>query len=929
MKNSVQLHEIGQSFWLDNIDRRALINGEMEKKVHDGIVWGVTSNPSIFQKAITSSHVYQSHIQAMSWLGLNTQKIYEELVIRDIRDTADILIPVYEITGRKDGYVSIEVDPDLADKAEETAAEAERLWKLVDRPNVMIKIPATDAGIFAIRETIGKGINVNITLIFSVNRYREVIDAYFSGLERRIASSLEISGIHSVASFFISRIDSKVDKIMEDMIKNDAGDVEKISENLGKAAISNALMAYEEFQKSIATDRYKSLQENGANTQRPLWASTSTKNPNYSDILYVQELVLPDTVNTMPDATLLDFLDHGEPKQIDYVKSIEKARDLMDFLRSVHIDLEKVTNELEREGVEAFSASQEKLLEDIESLRARFVNEISVFTDVSFREVKKLQNNEFTNRLCAHDVDLWPADEAGKKEIANRLDWLEAPLQDLEIVQQATALREELIHAGFTHTVVLGMGGSSLAPEVFGKLARAYGITGGLDLSILDSTSPDQVLAKRNEIPLDKTIFFVSSKSGGTSEMDAAYRYFWHGLEEIGVKNPGSHFIAITDPGTTLEKLADEKKFRKCFRANPNVGGRYSALIEFGLIPAAIAGIDGEKLLRTARNMMVDCSSNKSSITNPGILLGTLLATAYAAGRDKLTIIADNSLVPIGAWIEQLIAESSGKEGKGILPVADEPLMDPEKYGNDRFFVYLNSDNEHKQFVDLLETLGHPVINFPIDDIYQLGAEFYRWEMATATACSIIEVNAFDQPNVQLSKSITKGMISEYKKNQVIREGEPMFSDNSISIFSEHLGLENLSNASSILREFLGLAGEESYIAINAFVERNEANAERLQSFRRKLIESTGLATTLGFGPRFLHSTGQLHKGGKNNGLFILITVESSDDLDIPSEGMTFGTLLMAQAIGDMRALQQQNRRVLRIHFHGNSFEKVDLSELI
>jgi len=255
--------------------------------------------------------------------------------------------------------------------------------------------------------------------------------------------------------------------------------------------------------------------------------------------------------------------------------------------------------------------------------------------------------------------------------------------------------------------------------------------------------------------------------------------------------------------------------------------------------------------------------------------------------------------------------------------------MDPKKYGNDRFFVYLNSDNENKQFVDSLITLGHPVVNLPLDDLNQLGAEFYRWEMGTATACSIIGVNAFDQPNVQLSKSITKEMISEYKENQVIREGDPIFSDHEISLFSEHLRLENLSNVSSILREFLELAGEQSFIAINAFVARNENNTAWLQQLRKKIMESSGLATTLGFGPRFLHSIGQLHKGGKNDGLFIIITVESFEDIDIPGEGMTFGTLLMAQAIGDMRALQQQNRRVLRIHFHGNAFEKVDLSELI
>jgi transaldolase/glucose-6-phosphate isomerase len=756
-----------------------------------------------------------------------------------------------------------------------------------------------------------------------------VIDAYYSGLEQRIAAGNEITGIHSVASFFISRIDNKVDTILNELATNNPGQAKKISENFGKAAISNALMAYDEFQKSITSNRFIALKDRGANYQRPLWASTSTKNPTYSDILYVQELVLPDTVNTMPNQTLSSFLEHGEFKAINIVESIEKAGNHLDFLKSVNIDLGKITAELEREGVGAFSASQENLVEDIENFRTRFLNEIPNLSESLLGEIKKLQNKDFANRLCDHDVNLWPADKAGKEEIAIRLDWLAAPVQELKIVHQAAALREELIKTGFTYAVVLGMGGSSLAPEVFGSLARAYEIAGGLDLSILDSTSPEQVRDKRNEIPLEETIFFVSSKSGGTTEMDAGYRYFWHELEKIGVKNPGSHFIAITDPGTTLDTLSREKNFRKCFRANPNVGGRYSALIEFGLIPAVIAGIDGEKLLRTAQNMMIDCSYSQSSITNPGILLGTLLAASYVAGRDKLTVIADPPLVPIGAWIEQLIAESSGKEGKGIVPIADEPLMDPGIYGNDRFFVYLNSDDENQSFVDSLVKLGHPVVNFPIDDIHQVGAEFYRWEMATATACSIIGVNAFDQPDVQLSKNITKEMISEYKENQVIREGEPIFSDESISIFCKYLGLEKLIDASSILREFLGLAGEESYIAINAFIARNEANAALLQSFRKELIDTTGLPVTLGFGPRFLHSTGQLHKGGKNNGLFLVLTNDNEKDIDIPNEGMTFGTLLLAQAIGDMRALQQQNRRVLRIHFHGNAFVNVDLSELI
>ncbi|MBM3137923.1 MAG: bifunctional transaldolase/phosoglucose isomerase, partial [Chloroflexi bacterium] len=760
MNNSGQLHEIGQSVWLDNIDRRALIHGEMSRMVEEGQIWGVTSNPSIFQKAITSSLVYQSHIQAMSWVGLNAQRIYEELVIRDIRDTADILLPIYEKTAKKDGYVSIEVDPDLAYKAEKTAAEAERLWKLVDRPNVMIKIPATDAGIFAIRETIAKGINVNITLIFSVKRYLEVIDAYCDGLERRITNGSDISGIHSVASFFISRIDGKVDKLLQEMIAHNPGIEGEISNHFGKAGIHNALIAYDEFKKSIASDRFKILLNKGANIQRPLWASTSTKNPKYSDTMYVQELVLPDTVNTVPYVTLDAFLDHGNAVSVEFASAVERARNQLDFLDSYQIDLEKVTFDLEKEGAEAFSRSQENLLVDIEKIRIQFLKEIPSLSVDLLKEIGKLNESSFIKRLCNHDVHLWPADKAGQEEIAIRLDWFESPIQDLDIVEQASTLRDELLQSGFTHAVVLGMGGSSLAPEVFGLFAKKLGITGGLDLSILDSTSPDQVLSKRDEIPLEKTIFFVSSKSGGTSEMDACFRYFWKELEDRGVRNPGNHFIAITDPGTTLEKLATEKEFRKFFRANPNVGGRYSALIEFGLVPAVVAGIDGEKLLQTARDMMVNCMDLPGTITNPGILLGTLLTTAYAQGRDKLTIIADPTLDSIGAWIEQLIAESSGKDGKGILPVANEPLLDPQKYGGDRIFVYLNSDNEHHKFVQSLIDCGHPVVNFPIHNISQLGAEFYRWEMATAVACSIIGVNAFDQPNVQLSKSITKDMIS-------------------------------------------------------------------------------------------------------------------------------------------------------------------------
>lgn len=929
MNNSVQIHDIGQSFWLDNIDRQALINGELKKMITDGIIWGVTSNPSIFQKTIMNSNVYQPHIQSMSWVGLDAKEIYERLVLRDIRSVADLLLPVYEMTNKKDGYVSIEVDPDLADKGPETAAEAERLWKLADRPNVMIKIPATDAGIFAIRETIAKGINVNVTLIFSVETYTRVIDAYFAGLEKRISRGEQISNIHSVASFFISRMDSKVDKILETNGENTTSIGYHPAEMMGKAGIDNALVAYEKFIISINSDRFLSLTNNGANIQRPLWASTSTKNIKYSDILYIQNLILPQTVNTIPNNALSAFLENGVPKAIDFDELVIKAKVHLNALESMGIDLHLITEDLITEGVQAFSTSQSKLLSDIEGLRAGFLKELNYLVDSVRAKSKELNIDNINKRLCAHDVLLWPADEAGKAEIAVRLDWLEAPVTSRKIIEPALNLKGELEHNGFTHAVVLGMGGSSLAPEVFGKLTESLGASGGLKLTILDSTCPEQVFAVRKNIPLDKTIFFVSSKSGTTSEMDAGFRYFWEELKKAGQTAPQRHFVAISDPGTILEKLAKEKGFRRIFSANPNVGGRYSALIEFGLLPAVVAGVGISTLLDSAEDMMIPCFDGNGQILNPGVLLGIILAEAYATGRDKLTVLADSVVEPISAWIEQLIAESSGKNGKGILPVAGEPLLKPEKYGQDRLFVYLRSSGDKSEFAAELSSLGHPIIEFLIDNVDHLGAEFYRWEIATAVACSIIGVNAFDQPNVQLSKTITKEMIDEYKEKKRIDENGLIFKDDNFEIFSEVSELKDYTTPLLILKDFLGLANENGFISINAFVERDKENENTLKSFRKLLLETTGLTTTLGFGPRFLHSTGQLHKGGKNNGIFIVITTQPEIDLEIPGEDMTFGTLLKAQAIGDIRALQNQERRVLHLHFKGKKLNEINLSSLL
>ncbi|HUV16700.1 MAG TPA: bifunctional transaldolase/phosoglucose isomerase, partial [Pelolinea sp.] len=866
---------LGQSLWLDNINRSALINGELEKWIKNGIVWGVTSNPSIFQKAITSSDAYTATIQAMSWAGLGVEDIYGKVVLQDIRATADLLYPVYKKTEKKDGYVSIEVNPDLANNTQETIDEAERFWNLVGRPNVMIKIPATEAGIFSIRKTIAKGINVNVTLIFSLERYKQVINAYFSGLEDRISAGGDISFIHSVASFFVSRIDSKTDRALEELIKNQLEIKEKVTGLKGKIAIANAFAVYEEFLASIQSDRYMKLQEKGATIQRPLWASTSTKNPEYSDTLYIQSLILPDTVNTVPDNTLTAFLDHGKELVIDFEQELKKAKTELVNLALLGINLDDITKQLENDGVAAFSTSQRELLSELEKLVTVFQKEIAPLKEKLHTGIKEISGINFIKRLCECDVSLWPANEKGQEEIAHRLDWIDAPKTSMDTVKHAELLLKDLLSEGFSHAVVLGMGGSSLAPEVFGELVNIFPhLKSGLDLSILDSTAPGQILAKKESLPLDKTLFIVSSKSGTTSEMEATFSFFWDELEKAGEKNTGKHFVAITDPGTPLADLGKMKEFRQVIQANPNVGGRYSALIEFGIIPAVLAGIDGEKLLRYASEMMIDCASDESEIYQSGVMLGILLARAVESGKDKLTIIADPGLTSVGAWIEQLIAESSGKLGKGILPVNGEPTVAPNCYSKDRFFVYLANDGQQLGFVNSLLEAGQPVITFPIKDLYPLGAEFYRWELATAVACSFIGVNAFDQPNVQLSKSITKEMISEFKTKKTLDAGQPIFSSDEIIVFGNQETQEIYTDIKKIIGGFIKGADKDGFIAINAFVSRNKANEKKLQQLRRKILERTDLATTLGFGPRFLHSTGQLHKGGKNNGLFIVITTD-------------------------------------------------------
>ncbi|GAB4416003.1 MAG: bifunctional transaldolase/phosoglucose isomerase [Anaerolineales bacterium] len=880
-----KLHSLKQSIWYDNIQRKLLDNGQLAAMIRRGDIRGVTSNPSIFQNAIAKSSDYDAALIPLAWAGWDAEHIFWQLAVEDIQAACDLFKPLYEESQGGDGYVSLEVSPHLANDTDGTVEQAKALWRRVDRPNLMIKIPATKAGVLAVRQAIAAGINVNVTLIFSIDRYREVMDAYLSGLEDRTAVGQPVEKIASVASFFISRVDTKIDAQLPEN-----------SPLRGKAAIANARLAYEAFENMFTDARFHALQARfSARVQRPLWASTSTKNPAYHDTLYVDELIGPDTVNTVPPATLDAFRDHGTAA-LTLTKDIEDARETIRQIEAAGVSMAQVTQELEDEGVQAFADAFTSLLQTIEARREQAASQLGPLAASVSKRIAVLEADSVPARIWEHDPALWTDDPAGQKEVRDRLGWLDSPEESKKMLTSINKFADQVHFDGINRVLLLGMGGSSLAPEVLSYVfadESAEAAEGKPCLAVLDSTDPAQVAAAARDFPPEESLYIVASKSGTTAEVQAMFEYFW----ALSGKN-GSRFVVITDPGTPLETLATRRGFRRGFFGDPQVGGRYSALTAFGLLPGALLGLDVNRLLARAAWMRAQSLVDVPAGRNPGLVLGAVMAEAAFAGRDKLTILADAPYETFGSWLEQLIAESSGKQGQGIIPIDREPPGEAADYSDDRMFVYLRNDGGHSGLVAELRETGHPVLVFDLPDAYDLGAEFYRWEFATAVACHILGVNAFDQPDVQDNKKRTNAMIAAYQKEGALPTGE----------------LVTLAEAVPALKVFFDCAIASDYIALNAYLPRNAEMITALQALRVALREKTGCAVTLGFGPRFLHSTGQLHKGGADNGLFLMLTADPVEDLDIPNQGMTFGTLERAQALGDYEALRARGRRVLRVH---------------
>ncbi len=922
----------GQSVWLDFIRRSLITSGELGRLVEEDGLRGVTSNPAIFEKAIVGSTDYQDILGSPQYRDYDAKAVYEEIAVRDVRDAADILRPIYDTSKARDGYVSLEVSPTLAHDTEGTLDEARRLWKTVGRPNVMIKVPATAEGVPAIRQLISEGINVTVTLLFAQSAYEQVAEAFIAGLEDRQASGQDVKNIASVASFFISRIDTAIDASLNAKIKatNDAGERARLSGLLGKTAIANAKITYQKARDIYSSMRWKQLKARGAQSQRLLWASTSTKNPAYRDVIYVEELIGADTVNTIPPATFNAFREHGNLRK-SLSEDVEAAHVHMEMLAQVGISMKEATDKLLVEGIEQFDTAFSQLLKStgrrLETHESVKINRQTYKMPADLAKavaatIDDWKKQEKARRLWRGDTSLW----TGTDE-ANWLGWMGITDDQLARIQHLRGIAEEIKAAGYKHALLLGMGGSSLCPEVmrltFGK------IPGYPELHVLDSTDPAQIKAIESRIDYKSTVFIVSSKSGGTLEPNIFKQYFFErAKQELGAAEAGKRFIAITDPGSNMQHVAESDHFGHIFFGLKSIGGRYSALSNFGMVPTAVMGVDVARFLNATEEMVHACGATVPVEENPGVVLGAVLGTLCNHHRDKVTIITSPDISDLGAWLEQLIAESTGKIGKGMVPVDRENVGKPEVYGNDRVFAYLRLDSAPDKAqdaaVEALEKSGQPVVRIAVEQEYSLGEEFFRWEIATAVAGSVIGINPFDQPDVEAAKVATRKLTSEYEKQGSLPAETPIFEGEGIRLYTDPKNAEALKKGAKqpslagYLKAYFDRVTAGDYFALLAFIEMNQAHEDALQGIRHDVRDAKKVATCLGFGPRFLHSTGQAYKGGPNSGVFLQITCDDAKDLVVPGQKYTFGVVKAAQARGDFQVLADRGRRALRVHLGPN-----------
>jgi transaldolase / glucose-6-phosphate isomerase len=875
MSRLALLNAAGQSVWADFPRRSLIVGGGLRRLIREDAVTGVTSNPTIFRRAIAGSSDYDEAIRAGAQQGARSARdVLYDLALGDVRMATAVLRDVYSRSGGGDGFVSLELEPALAHDTTGAIAAARKLAAVIGDPNVMIKIPATPEGIPVVEQLIAQGVSVNVTLLFSISTYEQVVAAYMAGLDARLEAGLPLAAVSSVASFSISKVDSAIAPLLPES-----------SPLRGQVAIANAKLAYRQFRHLFSDERWDRLARAGARIQRPLWGSTGANDATRSDVCYVESLVAPDTVTTLPEATLTAFRDHGEVDPRAIAEDADRAEAIIAMMPEHGIEFDSVADGLLAEGLATFDADFKQLLAAVQKkldlsppTPSGLADRLGTLQGAVARSLDSAARHHIVSRVWRRDHTVWSPDRAG---VVERLGWLDLPDTMRDRGSQLRTFARHARSDGFTHAVLLGMGGSSLAARVYRDLLGVG--PEGMELTVLDTTHPAAIKALEDGLDLDHTLFLVASKSGSTLETLCHFAYFF------AKTGRPEQFVAITDPGSPLEALARRRGFRAVFLNPPDVGGRYSALSLFGLVPAALLGADLDAILEAGARMAAACNGCVPCSDNPGLWLGAVIGEAARTGRDKLTLVLGPGETSLGAWIEQLVAESTGKAGVGIVPVVDEAVATPDRYGDDRLFVALPG---HAPLLKDLVATGHPVAQVAGEALPSgLGAEFFRWEFATAVAGHILGVNPFDQPDVEETKQRTRRLL----EGESPRDPDP-------------------AELPTLLATLTG----GDYVAIQAYVHGGPEEIRRLQCARLAVRDRHRVATTLGFGPRYLHSTGQLHKGGPDSGVFVQVFDGTRNiDLPIPGRRYSFGDLLRAQASGDFLALRRRGRRVARVTLTG------------
>lgn len=940
MTNSLMQAQVqqyaGQSIWLDGPRPRRLDSDELRAMVCRDEVTGISVTYDGLRHIIASATDLETSIRSRIFESKDPIAICEHLLIDQARRAADLLRQVYERTRGLEGYTSIEVSPYVVDSAEELVKRGRELFLAVGRKNVMIRLPATTAGLVALEQLVSTGVNVFVSDILTEAAYLQAAEAYSLAVDKYLRRGGNALDVIALVAMPLSKIDRIATRALESSAQKAGPEQSVFFDRLkGRAATTFARLAYRTYRSYIADGGNKNWKVLAGKGARPLRIvlECAIPAPHLPASLYLEELSLPETIVSLPETAIL-ALCRTPAKQME--QSEDHVDEVIDQAILVYEQFKQLPFSISDALEDELSFLVDQQMEVMDQLigaleQRRRAVELNVATNLTHslgelespvkEALAKAKEDNVVARLWRGDTTLW----TGKDEGA-WLGWLDIPEQQLAQTSVFQELSGEVRREKFTHAVLLGMGGSSLSAEV---MRQCFGKQEGMpELLVLDSTVPAEVLKVRRAIEIEKTIFIVSSKSGSTTEPNVLCQYFYEETKKaVGDKEAGSHFIAVTDPGSSLEQTAKEMRFRHIYPGVPSIGGRYSVLSHFGMIPGAVMGADVKKMLERAHQMALRCHETVASNENPGLLLGVIMAVLSEHGRDKVTLFASPRIRSFGTWLEQLLAESTGKLGKGIIPVDGESIASPEHYGKDRLFVYLRlsreADKQQDKQVEDLKRAGHPVVNIELDDAFGIAEEFFRWEFATAVAGHVLKINPFDQPNVQESKDFTKKFLKHYEETGKLPEDQLVCRDGDITIYADDKNKRYLlekakENLEAVLKAHIARLQPGDYFATTAYVEYDERYERAISAIRDHVRDDRRVATTFGYGPRFLHSTGQLHKGGPNSGLFIQITCDDKEDVPVPAEKFTFGVLKQAQSLGDFVALSMRDRRALRVHFSGD-----------